>query len=100
MPFAESTIPLLAGVLAVLTALCAVWGTRRLARGLRHGASLDVIRGIRAWCVALAAIALAAGLLTRQTGFLVLGGVFLAEELYETGLVVWIIRSSERAGAT
>ena len=96
MPVTGSIAVVVAGLLILAGAVCAVRGTRRLARGLRHAESLDVIRGIRAWCIALATAALAAGLLTDQTGFIVLGAVFLAEELYETGLVAGIIGSSER----
>ena len=82
--------------LLLLAALFAVRGTRRLARGLRDAASIDVIRGIRGWVIAGAMAAFATGVLTSTSGFLVLGAVFLAEELYETGVVTLILRSSDR----
>ena len=44
--------------------------------------------------VPIAAAALAVGILFAQTGLLVFGGVFLAEELYETGVVALILRRS------
>ena len=44
--------------------------------------------------VPIAAAALAGGILFAQTWLLVFGGVFLAEELYETGVVALILRRS------
>lgn len=76
----------------------AVHGARRVVRALREaddaGASLLLIRGIRGVVVAIAAWALAAGLLFAQTWLLVFGAVFLAKEIYETGIVALILRRS------
>jgi len=72
-----------------------VRGARRLADGLRDAASLQVIRGIRSLVVGASAGAVAVGLLTGRTGLLILASVFLAEELYETGVVALIIRAGE-----
>ena len=51
--------------------------------------------------VALLAIgggwAAVAGLLLEQTWLLVLGAVFLAEELYETGVLVLVLRMADDA---
>lgn len=70
-------------------------GARGVWRGLRDGGSLELARGLRGCVVALALGAFAAGLLAGQSGLLVLGAVFLAEELYETGLLIAIIRAHE-----
>jgi hypothetical protein len=92
--------PPLSGVVATLVILLGVYagvrGTRLLVRGLTHAGSLDVIRGVRGIVVAGAAAALAGGVLAAETGFVVLGAVFLAEELYETGVVALIIRYGEK----
>jgi len=45
--------------------------------------------------VGVAAGALASGLLFEQTWLLVFGGIFLAEELYETGVVALILRAGQ-----
>ena len=97
MSFPESPLKeIVAGLLVLAGAFAAARGTRRLVRGLGQAVPLDVIRGIRGWCIAFALAAVATGLLVEQWGFVVLGAVFLAEELYETGLVTAIIRSGGR----
>ena len=83
------------GLLLLISAMSAAHGTRRLMRGLRHARPLDVIHGIRGSVIALAAVAFAGGVLLAQTGPLMLGAVFLGEELYETGLLAAIIRAGE-----
>jgi hypothetical protein len=47
--------------------------------------------------VAFAATTCAAGVILVTPGLIVLGLVFLGEELYETGLLALIIRSGERS---
>jgi hypothetical protein len=87
-------------IVASATVLAGVWsgvrGVRLILHALRDAdhprASLDLIRGIRGIGTALAAAAVAGGLLSGQTGWLVLGAVFLAEELYETGVVALVLR--------
>jgi len=49
--------------------------------------------------IGIAAAAFAAGILWAETGALVLGAVFLAEELYETGVLAVIVRFGEGAAA-
>ena len=91
---------MLADVVALLLGLgggwAAVHGARLFVAGARHaddpGSSLRVVRGIRGLVVAVAAWALAGGLVFEQTWLLVFGGVFLAEELSETGVVVLVLR--------
>ena len=88
-----------AALLALIGMLSAVRGVRAVGRGLREARSLDLVRGIRACVIALAAAAFAAGALLAQGGLVVLGLVFLAEELYETAVLALIIRSGERSAA-
>jgi len=84
-----------AGILMLVGALAAARGMRALRRGLREAGALLIVRGIRGCVVALAAAAFAAGVLLASTGLIVLGAVFLGEELYETGVLALIIRSGE-----
>jgi hypothetical protein len=90
----------LVAVILVGGAAAAVHGARLATRALRDSddtaSSLWLIRGIRGLVVAIAAWALAAGLLFAQTWLLVFGAVFLAEELYETGVVIVVLRWSQR----
>ena len=86
---------IVAGLLLLIGVISAVYATRRLKGGLRHARPLDVIHGIRGTVIALAAVAFAGGVLLAQTGPLMLGAVFLGEELYETGLLAAIIRAGE-----
>lgn len=93
-------------LLAIAGALVGLWagtrGARLLARGLAHAdderSSLNVIRGIRGVAVAVGTWALAAGVLLEQTWLVAFGLVFLAEELYETGVVVLVLRRARRPG--
>jgi hypothetical protein len=84
-------------------AWAAVRGARLVLRALRTAddasSSLSLIRGIRGIVVAIALWALAGGLVFTQTWLLVFGAVFLAEELYETGVVALILRRATRATA-
>ena len=91
---------LVAGTLVILGGMAAVHGARLATRAVRDSgdvaSSLWLIRGIRGLVVAIAAWALAAGLLLTQTWLLVFGAVFLTEELYETGVVIAVLRWSHR----
>jgi hypothetical protein len=92
-------------VLAVALVLGAAWigarGLGLLVRGWRRSADavapLWIARGLRGVVVAIGALSLASGLLFGQTWLLVFGGVFLAEELYETGVVILVLRAGLRA---
>src|SRR5262245_41440584 len=68
---------IVAGLLALVGIYSAVWGVRRLARGVRRAVALDVVHGLRGCIVAIAAVAFAAGILSTQKGFLVFGAIFL-----------------------
>ena len=87
-------------VLLVLGGAWAAWRggglvVRSLADADDPSASLWLIRGIRGVVVGVAAGALASGFLFEQTWLLVFGGIFLAEELYETGVVALILRAGQ-----
>jgi len=86
------------GIVAVVIASVLAWGgLRRMGRGLRESASLELVRGIRALVTAVAVVVFALALVTGERGLLAFAAVFLAEELYETGLLILIIRASEAA---
>jgi hypothetical protein len=80
-----------------LGAWAGVRGFRLLGRGLRHGddpeAPLWVVRGLRGVIVALCTAALAAGALFEQLWLVVFGAIWLAEEIYETGVLALILRA-------
>ena len=94
------TNEIIAGVLLLVASLSLGRGARRLVRGLREADPLAVVRGLRGWVIALALGTGALGVLSAQGGFVTLGGIFLAEELYQTGILAVIIRSGERVGTT
>ena len=83
-----SAIALLVSVYAAVT------GLRQLRRGAREAISLEVVRGIRRLVTAVAAAVVAIGLLSGERGLLAFAAVFLAEELYETGVLALILRRS------
>src|SRR5437870_4667273 len=95
--------PVVAALLALGGAWAAVHGAGLAVRAVRHAddpsSSLWIIRGIRGLVVAVAVWALAGGWLFGQTWLLVFGVVFLAEELYETGVVVLLLRMAGSGGA-
>ena len=92
---ASSLSDALTVLLVLAGVLLGVTGARALAGALRVGGSLDLIRVIRLVVVAAVALLTAVGVATGRTGFFVLAGVFLAEELYETALVAAIIRAGD-----
>lgn len=87
-------------LLGLVGAWSVVRGVRLLGRGLRAAddpaGSLWLIRGLRGSVVGVALGALAAGLLAAQAWLVVFGAIFLAEELYETGVVALALRSGAR----
>lgn len=87
------------GVLAGVIAAFLGWrGLCRMRRGLRESASLELVRGIRAVVTAGAVGVFGLALLTGERGLLAFAAVFLAEELYETGVLALILRASGEAG--
>jgi len=98
----ETPEKLLIGSLCVLAALATAYGMPRMWAALRRpeedGAPLLLIRGLRAFIVALAFAAIAFGRWTASNGFVLFGVFFLAEELYETGLILLILRWGKARG--
>ena len=84
----------IAAIALLVSVYAAITGLRRLRRGLREAIALELVRGIRRLVIAVAAAVVAIGLLSGERGLLVLAAVFLAEELYETGVLVLILRRS------
>jgi hypothetical protein len=79
-------------------------GLQLLGRGGRRAgedaAPLWIARGLRGLVVAIGALSLAGGLLLEQTWLLVFGTIFLAEEIYETGVLILLLRADLRARST
>jgi hypothetical protein len=96
MTFHESLPGCALGVLVVAIIGFALGSVRLVARGIRLARPLDIIRGIRLLVLALAASFAAVGVASGTMGFVVVGAIILAEELYETGLVAAIIRFGDR----
>lgn len=94
-------IPMILAVLLWVMAAGALGhGMRRLVQGLSavdHPASaLRVVRGLRGVIAAISLAALGGGVLCASTGLLVFGVIFLGEELYETGVVLLVLRAGQR----
>ena len=99
MTFADDVLP---WALAVLAAVGVARGLPLLALGLRRREESDapiwLLRGAR-WAIAGAACAcIAAGIAAGSRGLTYFGIAFLAEELYETTLVLVILRWGKRRG--
>jgi hypothetical protein len=97
---AVDTLHIVTAVLVAGGAWASLRGVGLVARGLSHAddpsASLWLVRGIRGIVVAVGVGALAAGLFFEQLWLRVFGLVFLAEELYETGVLALILRAGRR----
>jgi hypothetical protein len=94
----RQVVPLLAA-LAILGGLWAgARGVRLLTRGLRAAdddprGALWVIRGLRGMIVYICLTALAVGAVLEAVWLLVFAGLWLLEEIYETGVLALILRS-------
>ena len=84
------------GLLALAAAVCLVHSVRQLTRLFRDPGHDDsafwLIRGGRALIVAVALAAIAGGLRFEAPALRLFGVVFLIEELYETGMVLALLR--------
>ena len=88
--------PLIADGLIVLAAVLGWRAVRHLDSALRHSGSEDssvrLIRGIRALIAASACVAFALGIVYGSRATIIIAAVILAEELYETGVVLLALR--------
>ncbi len=88
---------LLAILLLFIGAGTGIWGGKLFIRGLRFSgdpsAPLWIVRGLRGLVVMAGTWVLAGGILLSQIGLIVFGSIFLAEDLYETGILVLILRT-------
>jgi hypothetical protein len=83
---------------SLLLVLAAAWrGGRLLVKGIREAdlpsGPTHVVRGLRSLAVAVGLAALSGGLLLAHAWLVVFGAIFLAEELYETGFLLLILRA-------
>ncbi|MFQ5911563.1 MAG: hypothetical protein ACE5JS_00070 [Nitrospinota bacterium] len=94
---------ILAFLLSTLAVASAWRGTRLFFKGLRNSGhpsgSLWLVRGIRGEIVAIAMGLLAAGVFWAKGWLLIFAGIFLGEELYETGCVIVALRWGKNASS-
>ena len=89
----------LTALLVLAGAGAAVAGVRMMSTALGRGDALHLIRGIRVLILGLVAGLAALTFATGNTGFLVIGLLILAEEIYETATLAAIIRLGDRPAA-
>jgi hypothetical protein len=91
---------LLTAVLLIIAAAAGWRGARHLIRGIREAdrpsGPVHVVRGFRGLTVAIGLAAASAGLLGDHTWLVAFGAIFLAEELYETGFLLLILKAQGR----
>ena len=92
--------PLLVEGLAVLAAVFGWRAIRHFGRALRDPDDADsgirLVRGIRALIVAVTSIVFALGIIYESRAMLLIAAVILGEELYETGVLVIVLRRQRR----
>jgi hypothetical protein len=88
--------PLIADGLLVLGAVLGWRAVRHLESALCHSGEEDssarLIRGIRALIAASASVAFALGIVYGSRATIIIAAVILGEELYETGVVLLVLR--------
>jgi hypothetical protein len=88
--------PLIIDGLIVLAAVFSWRAARHLARALREpdqdDSSVRLIWGIRALIIAVTGMAFALGIVFGSRATMLIAAVILAEELYETGMVLLVLR--------
>lgn len=97
--------PAARAALAALLCGAALWagvrGARHLREALGRGGPPDrsrrLVRGIRSLILGTGALLLAGGALLGSRRLLALGAIFLAEEIYETGVVLLALRAGGKA---
>jgi len=90
----------IAVALVVFAAWACARGARRVSDGLAGGSALELVLGIRLAVFALVAGFFAVGVLSARSGFVTVGAIILAEELYETGVLALIVRLGDRSAGT
>ena len=88
---------LVVGGLGLLGAYAAVRGAALMSRGLREADALDLIRGIRFVVIAFVSGLAGLGVASGHHGLVVIAGLILAEEIYETGTLALIVRIGGRS---
>lgn len=88
--------PLAVDGLIVLAAVFGWRAIRHLARALRaperDDSSVRLVWGIRALIIAVTSIAVALGIVYGSRTPMLIAAIILAEELYETGVVLFVLR--------
>ena len=88
--------PLVVDGLIVLAAVFGWRAAKHLSRAFRaseaEDGSIRLILGIRAFIIAVTSIAFALGIMYGSRATILIAAVILAEELYETGVVLLILR--------
>lgn len=90
---------ILTTLLVLAGAGAGVVGVTMMSAALRRGNALHLIRGIRVLILGLVAGLASLTFATGNTGFLVIGLLILAEEIYETATLAAIIRLGDRPAA-
>ncbi len=92
--------PLFVDGLAVLAAVFGWRAVRHIARALRDpdnaDSSIRLVRGIRALIVAATIVVFALGIVYESRPMLLIAAVILGEELYETGVLLLVLRRQRR----
>ena len=91
-------------ILAVICILLAAFAFRRgaklFARGLKNPEhplqTLWVVRGFRNGIIGLSLIAFAGGVYFHKSWPLIVGAIFLGEELLETGIMIFVLKRQEK----